>query len=102
MSGPGQGSPVVTQPPSAGWQVSTPVQNRPSSHLVLSGELEQPVNSLHVSAVQSMPSLQGKPLLTQPSVGLQVSTPSQNRKSSHRKSCGMCWHSLVPSLQDSI
>src|SRR4051812_27872530 len=92
------GLPVVMQP-TPGWQVSCPVQNRPSSHLVLSGRIVQPWNSLHWSMVQSMPSLHGLPLLLQPSLGSQVSTPSQNWKSLHAKSSGACAQSFKLSSQ---
>ena len=92
------GLPVVMQP-RPGWQVSWPVQNRPSSHFVLSGMIVQPWNSVHWSIVQSIPSLHGLPLLWQPSLGSQVSKPSQNRKSLHTKSSGTCAQSFKFSSQ---
>src|SRR4051812_3776128 len=98
MLGGPQGLPLVTHPTPA-WQVSLPVQNRPSSHLVLSVTTLQPKNSLHWSMVQSMPSLHGLPLLLQPTMGSQVSFPVQNRPSLHRKSSGTRWHRFSPSSQ---
>ena len=75
------------------------MQNRPSSHFVLSGMIVQPWNSVHWSIVQSIPSLHGLPLLLQPSLGSQVSTPSQNWKSLHTKSSGTCAQSFRLSSQ---
>src|SRR6185295_11926749 len=49
--------------------------------------------------VQSIPSLHGLPLLLQPTLGSQVSKPSQNRKSLQRKSSGWCTQSFKPSSQ---
>src|SRR5712691_11873134 len=97
-----QGGVPGRQPP-VGSQVSTPLQNCPSSHAALLGVWSQEsVCSLQESRVQAMPSSQlGGVAGTQAVHGSQVSTPLQYSPSSHAELLGVWSQESVCSLQES-
>ena len=88
---------------SVAWQVSVPLQYRPSSQLASLGTLShESVLSLHESSVQPTPSSQSTAVPGwQSAVAWHHSSPSQYKPLSQLASLGMLSHESVPSLHES-